>query len=66
MIDHAVSKLITYALRTGLIEECETLWATNTILDALKLDSYTAPAQEWGEIHLAEVLDELMEIAKNA
>ena len=63
MIDHAVSKLVTYALRTGLIEECETLWATNTILDALKLDSYTAPAQEWGEIHLAEVLDELMDDA---
>ena len=63
MIDYAVSKLVTYALRTGLIEECETLWATNTILDALKLDSYTAPAQEWGEIHLAEVLDELMDDA---
>lgn len=46
MIDHAVSKLITYALRTGLIEECETFWAVNTVLDALKLDSYTDPQQE--------------------
>ena len=40
MIDHAVSKLVTYALRTGLIEECEVIWATNTILDVLKLDTY--------------------------
>ena len=63
MIDHAVSKLITYALRTGLIEECETFWAVNTVLDALKLDSYTDPQQEWGEICLAEVLEELMDDA---
>ena len=63
MIDHAVSKLVTYALRTGLIEECETVWATNTVLDALKLDHYTAPEQEWGEIDLAAVLDELLDDA---
>ncbi|MBP3588620.1 MAG: UDP-glucose--hexose-1-phosphate uridylyltransferase [Clostridia bacterium] len=63
MIDHAVSKLVTYAIRTGLIEECETVWATNTILDALKLDHYTAPGQEWGEIDLAAVLDELLDDA---
>lgn len=41
MIDAAVSKLAVYALRTGLIEESEYLWAVNTILDTLKLDSYT-------------------------
>ena len=63
MIDHAVSKLVTYALRTGLIEACEVIWATNTILDILKLDTYTNPGQEWGEIDLASVLDELMDDA---
>ena len=63
MINHAVSKLVTYALRTGLIEECESVWAVNTILDVLKLDSYTDPGQEWGEIDLAAVLDELMDDA---
>ena len=47
MIDAAVSKLAVYALRTGLIEESEYLWAVNTILDTLKLDSYTDPGQEW-------------------
>ena len=60
MIDNAVSKLATYALRTGLIEECDYTWAINTILDALKLDSYTDPGQEWGEIALAPVLEELL------
>ena len=63
MIDAAVSKLATYALRTGLIEENEYTWAINTILDTLKLDSYTAPEEEWGEIQLAPVLDELLDDA---
>ena len=63
MIDHAVSKLAAYALRTGLIEECEYIWAINTILDVLKLDSYTDPGETWGEIELAPVLDELLDDA---
>ena len=63
MIDAAVSKLATYALRTGLIEENEYIWAINTILDVLKLDSYTDPEENWGEIDLAAVLDELLDDA---
>ena len=63
MIDEAVSKLAAYALRTGLIAECEYTWAVNTILDALKLDSYTDPGKDWGEIDLAAVLDELLDDA---
>ncbi len=64
MIDAAISKLATYALRTGLIEECEYSWAINTILDVLKLDSYTDPGQSWGEIKLSSVLDELLDDAR--
>ena len=63
MIDNAVSKLAAYALQTGLIEECDYTWAVNTILDVLKLDSYTDPKQEWGEIELAPVLEELLDDA---
>ena len=63
MIDNAISKLATYALRTGLIEECDYTWAINSILDVLKLDSYTDPNQDWGEIELAPVLEELMDDA---
>ncbi|MGI5962507.1 MAG: UDP-glucose--hexose-1-phosphate uridylyltransferase [Lawsonibacter sp.] len=63
MIDAAVSKLATYALRTGLIEACEYTWAINTILDVLKLDSYTDPGQEWGELSLAPILDQLLDDA---
>ena len=63
MMDAAISKLATYALRKGLIEECEFSWAINTILDALKLDHYTDPGQNWGEIDLPAVLDELLDDA---
>ena len=63
MIDEAVSKLATYALRTGLIEESEYTWAVNTILDTLKLDSYTDPGQEWGELELAPILGKLLDDA---
>ena len=40
----AIQKLIEYALRNGLIEESERVWAFNTILDALKLDN-AAPTE---------------------
>ena len=63
MIDEAVSKLATYALHTGLIQENEYTWAINTILDVLKLDSYTAPGQKWGELELAPILEELLDDA---
>ena len=63
MIDDAVSKLVAYALQTDLIQPCETDWAVNTILDVLKLDSYTNPNQDWGPVELAPVLDELLDDA---
>ena len=63
MVNEAVSKLAAYALRTGLIQPCEHAWAVNTILDVLKLDSYTPVNQDWGEITLAPVLQELLDDA---
>ncbi len=59
MRDEAISKLVTYALRTGLIEESEKIWAVNALLEELKLDSYTDPGDTWGDIDLASTLDEL-------
>ena len=59
MTDEAISKLVTYALRAGLIEESEKIWATNAVLEMLKLDSYADPGTEWGDIDLAATLDEL-------
>ena len=62
-MDHAVSKLVTYALRTGLIEACETSWAVNSLLEVLGADGYTDPGEEWGPIDLAAVLNALTDDA---
>ena len=63
MIDEAISKLAAYAIQKDLIQPCEKNWAVNTILDVLKLDSYTDPGRDWGEVELAPVLDELLDDA---
>ena len=63
MVNEAVSKLVHYALQTGLIAENEVIWAVNTILDVLKIDHYTEVNQDWGEISLAPVLEELLDDA---
>lgn len=62
-MDAAISKLVTYALRTGLIEPCEKTWAINAILEILQIDSYQEPQEQWGEFELVPVLDELMDDA---
>ena len=64
MIDNAISKLVSYALQTGLIQPCEKDWAVNTILDALKIDGYAGPGRDWGEVELAPVLEELLDNAR--
>ena len=63
MIDVAIAKLVTYALQKGLIQEEDRVWAVNTILDALKIDSYTEPQMTWDVIDLPEVLEELLDDA---
>ena len=60
----AIAWLTAYAQRTGLIEKSEQIWAINTILEALGLDSYTGPE---GPVEkdrsLSEVLNVLMDDA---
>ena len=66
MVNEAISRLAGYAFRSGLIEECDYTWAINTILDVLKLDSYTDPeTRDWdtGPIELAPILEELLDDA---
>jgi UDPglucose--hexose-1-phosphate uridylyltransferase len=62
-VEEAISQLVTYGLRTGLIEESEQVWAVNNILEVLKRDSYADPQQEWGEISLPQALDTLTDDA---
>ena len=61
--DEAISKLISYALHTGLIQPCETTWTVNTVLDALKLDSFSGPEPRDEAVELAPVLEALLDDA---
>ncbi len=62
MRDLAIKALADYAIHTGLIQSCEYTWAINTILDVLKLDSYTLPEGEM-EGDLAQILEILLDDA---
>ena len=65
MVNEAIAKLADYAEHAGLIAAYEHTWAINTILDVLKLDSYTEPEHTWDPagIELAPVLEELLDDA---
>lgn len=59
---NAVKALVQYALKTGLIEEGEEIWAENTVLDALRADSF--PEAEVSEdAPLSDILAALTEYA---
>lgn len=62
MRDLAIKALADYAVRTGLIDESEYIWAVNTILDVLKLDNYVLPEERLGG-DLQQILDVLLDDA---
>ena len=61
MVNQAICDLIAYALRAGLIEEDDRVWATNRILDALKLTDWEAPAAQ--DRPLEDILKDLLDFA---
>lgn len=63
MIYEAIRKLVKYGLDTGLITECDRIYATNQILEVMGLDEYEEPEGEPGEIELESVLKELLDYA---
>ncbi len=63
MVYEAIKKLVRYGLDTGLITEVDRIYATNQILDVLKLDEYEEPEGDCGEINLEDTLKELLDYA---
>ncbi len=63
MVYGAVKKLVQYGLDTGLITEVDRIYATNQILDVLKLDDYEDTDISGETICLEQVLKELMDYA---
>ena len=62
MIEQAIADLLGYALRVGLIEDCDRTWAANRLLEALKLDSWEEPAAVQDR-PLEDVLKDLLDWA---
>ena len=63
MLSESIAKLVQYGVETGLIPECERNYTTNLLLDVFCEDDYTAPEQEFQNIELEKVLDELLKEA---
>ena len=63
MINDSIKKLVTYGLEKGLIEPSDKVWATNRLLEALSLDEYDEPKEEYKDIDLENTLAELLEYA---
>ncbi len=64
MIDKSIAALTDYALRRGLIEETDRVWAENSLLAALGLDAYTRPEGTPEERDLETILAELLDFAE--
>ena len=62
MIDESIEKLVNYSVKNGLIEEADRVWAENTLLAALGLDSFTRP-ESVPESGIEEILSELIAYA---
>ena len=63
MLSESIAKLVQYGVETKLIPECERKYTTNLLLDVFYEDDYTAPEQEFQNIELEKVLDELLKEA---
>lgn len=63
MVYESIKKLVTYGLETGLIEECDKVYVTNRILEALRLDEYDEPSESFENVDLESTLCELLDFA---
>ena len=64
MIDESIFDLVNYALRMGLIEGSDRVWAENSLIAALNLSSYTRPEKAPEARELEEILKELLDYAE--
>lgn len=63
MVYTAIKKLVQYGLETGLITETDRIYATNQLLEALKLETYEEPEDPVETGSLEEILRELLDYA---
>lgn len=65
MLNESISRLVQYGIETGLLPECEKIYATNLLLDLFHEDSYEEPEEKAENIDLESVLKELLDESVN-
>lgn len=65
MLNESIGRLVQYGIETGLLPECEKIYATNLLLDLFHEDSYEEPEEKAKNIDLESVLKELLDEAVN-
>lgn len=61
MVDKMIGSLISYATKTGLIKECEIIWAQNAVLEVLEKDSFSVDCMSGIEdMQLHDILNEIL------
>ena len=65
MLNESISRLVQYGIETGLLPECEKIYATNLLLDLFHEDNYEEPEEKAENIDLESVLKELLDEAVN-
>lgn len=63
MVYGNISKLVEYAVQTGLIDECDRVYCTNRLLEALGLSEFEAKQIETDDLQLEKILNELLDYA---
>ena len=63
MLSENIKKLVQYGINSGLMPECERIYATNLLLDCFKEDEYEDVDCDLSNIELEEVLKALLDEA---
>ncbi len=63
MVNEAIKKLVCYGLERGLLSEEDRIFTTNQILEALGIEEYEEPEEDYEGVELEPVLKELLDYA---
>ncbi|MCU6736752.1 UDP-glucose--hexose-1-phosphate uridylyltransferase [Diplocloster agilis] len=64
MLFENIKKLVKYGLETGLIEENDVIYTTNRLLELFEEADYEEPQEEYSDVELEPVLQELLDEAR--
>ena len=63
MIFEAIKKLVTYGIENNLSNKYDKIYITSKLIEILNIKDYQEPSEEFSNIHIEEVLNEIFEYA---